>query len=399
MTTDTAPKTALSAQSASEEPCSACAEKQKEDTAASCKMLTVSETAAWLSTHHNYLIIMHAHPDGDTLGCGIGLRNLLRLMGKTAHCICADPIPYRLQGITEEREFLLAEQLPDGFFWDKVISVDIASPSLMGSYAIPFGEMGRVDLAIDHHCTNTLFAKYACVDGSLAACAELIFDIGCELFRWNEGDRRMPQNIAAPLYAGLNTDSGSFKFGAVTPVTHHRAAILLASGIAHTKITERIYGSRSYYQVMAAKAAYENLRFFLNRRVSLVSFTEETMAEYGLRDEDIDDIVNMIRGIRGVRVAVHIRPRAKNAYKLSLRCEEGFNVSKIAAQFGGGGHVCAAGCTITGDSHAVEQQIIDAIADAFDAEACAAAAACAATAARADIADAAEATEKAGASL
>ncbi len=333
------------------------------------KLLSVPQTAAWLSTYNNYLILMHAHPDGDTLGSGIGLCKILRMMGKTAHCICASPIPYRLQGITDEREFLLAEQLPAGFLWDKVIAVDIASPSLMGAYRVPFGDWGHVDLAIDHHATHTMFAKEACVDGSLAACAELIFDIAAELFRWDEDSRRIPVSIAAPLYAGLNTDSGSFKFGAVTPKTHRRAAILLASGMEHTKITERIYGSRSMTQVMASKAAYENLRFFCSSRVALVSFTPETMQQYGLHDEDIDDVVSMIRGIRGVRVAVHIKPRGENVYKLSLRCEQGFSVSEIASSFGGGGHTCAAGCTIEGTVEEVESAILSAIDAAFQREA------------------------------
>ena len=200
----------------------------------------------------------------------------------------------------------------------------------MGAYTVPFGETGHVDLAIDHHGTNTLFAKEACVDGSLAACAELIFDIGREIFGWNDTDRIMPADIAVPLYAGLNTDSGSFKYGAVTPETHHRAAAMLAGmhaeGVEHAKIAERLYGSRPLSQVMAAKAAYENLRFFCDNRVSLVTFTPETMEKYKLADEDIDDVVNLIRGIQGVRVAVHIKPRGENVYKLSLRCEQGFNV-------------------------------------------------------------------------
>ena len=86
--------------------------------------------------------------------------------------------------------------------------------------------------------------------------------------------------------------------------------------------------------------------------------------------EDIDDIVNLIRGIQGVRVAVHIKPRGENVYKLSLRCEQGFNVSQIAGQFGGGGHPCAAGCTIEDTVEGVEAAIVAAISAAFDAEAC-----------------------------
>ena len=340
--------------------------------ACTCNVLSREETARWLQTYDRYLLLCHAHPDGDTLGSAIGLRNFLRAMGKTAHVICASPVPFRLSFITEERSEMLLEQIPGGFLWDRVISVDVAAPSLMGTYTVPFGEAGYVDLAIDHHGTNTQFAKNICLDASLAACAELVFDLGREIFGWNDTDRIMPAEIAVPLYAGLNTDSGSFKYGAVTPETHHRAAAMLASmrqaGIEHAKIAERLYGSRPLSQVMAAKAAYENLRFFCDNRVSLVSFTPETMKKYHLADEDIDDVVNLIRGIQGVRAAVHIKPRGENVFKLSLRCEQGFNVAQVASQFGGGGHPCAAGCTIEDTVENVEAAIIAAIAAAFDAE-------------------------------
>ena len=115
--------------------------------------LTRQETARWLQTYDRYLLLCHAHPDGDTLGSAMGLRNLLRRMGKTAHVICASPVPHRLSFITEERQSILLEQIPGGYLWDKIISVDVASPSLLGAYAVPFGEAGHVDLAIDHHGT------------------------------------------------------------------------------------------------------------------------------------------------------------------------------------------------------------------------------------------------------
>ena len=315
--------------------------------------------ARWLQKHNNYLILCHANPDADTLGCGIGLMEMLRLMGKRAYCICASFIPHRLSFLCEERSTMLLEQLPSDFFWDKIISVDVAAPSLLGSYAVPFGEDGYSDLAIDHHGTHAGFAKQTCLAPTFAACTELIFDIGSEIFAWNETDRPIPKQIAMPLYAGLSTDSGSFKFGAVTPQTHHRAAALLASGMAHTAVTERLYGSKPLSAVMAAKAAYEDLRFFFDNRVSLVSFTEETMKRYRLHDEDIDDVINLIRSIQGVCIAVHIKPRGENTYKISMRSIEGYDVCSVCASFGGGGHPCAAGCTVIAEDAAqVEQRIL-----------------------------------------
>ena len=96
--------------------------------------------------------------------------------------------------------------------------------------------------------------------------------------------------------------------------------------------------------------------------------TGEYMTLGALRDADIDDVVNLIRGIRGVRVAVHIKPRGERLYKLSMRCEQGFNVAAICAGFGGGGHTCAAGCTIADSVENAEEKVLCAIAAAFEAE-------------------------------
>lgn len=334
-----------------------------------CRILDRAACAEWLSERDHFLILLHAHPDGDTLGAGIGLQKILTLLGKTAYCICASPLPKRLSFIPtgdldKSRDFLLAEQLPAGFFWDYVISVDVASPQLMGAYEIPFGEQGKVDLAIDHHGTNTLFAKNACVDASLAACAELVFDIGALLFHWDESNPP-PADIASALYTGLTTDSGSFKYNAVTPATHRRAAVLLSSGIDHARISSRLYSNRPMREIMAEKAAYDTMRFYFDGRVSLCTFTDETMKTYGLRNEDIENVVNIIRGIEGVSVSVHIKPRGENEYKLSLRSEPGVNVAEVCSRFGGGGHVCAAGCTICGTAAEAEAKILSVLAELF----------------------------------
>lgn len=90
------------------------------------------------------------------------------------------------------------------------------------------------------------------------------------------------------------------------------------------------------------------------------------MEEYHLRDEDISDVITLIRGIQGVKVAVHIKPRGKNTYKVSLRCDPGLDVAAVCARFGGGGHICAAGCDIEADEvRKAEEQILSAIGDAL----------------------------------
>ncbi len=326
--------------------------------------ITYTETAEWLLSREDFLILCHANPDGDTLGAAFGLSAILTQLGKRAYCVCASPIPWRLGEITGDRVSLTVEELPADFTPRTVISVDIASPSLMGAYEARYGVPGVVDLAIDHHGTHTPFAKQILLRPDFAACAEVIFDLGQMLLGWSLVSPPTPE-AAIPLYIGMSTDSGSFKYTAVTPATHQRAAVLLASGIEQGRITARLYGSRPIEEVYAAKAAYEDLRFYFDNRVTLVTFTPETMETYGLKDEDIGDIVNLIRGIRGVRVAIHLKPRGEGVFKVSMRSEEGINVARICARFEGGGHPQAAGCTLNGTKEEAERCILSAVAEAL----------------------------------
>lgn len=313
--------------------------------------------AAFLCTHDDFLILCHAHPDGDTLGSGFALRNMLRLMGKTAHTVCASPVPDKLTLLTDGKKDISLDTLPDDFQAGCIVSVDVASASLLGDYEKRFGTNGTVDLSIDHHGTHVPFAKNILVDGALAACTELIFDLGELLFSADE-QRPLPKDISALLYAGMSTDSGSFQYSAVTAETHRRAAVLQASGIDHAEICRALYGSRSMSEIMAAKAAYADLRFFADGKITLVTFTEEIMCEYGLRDEDIDDVINLIRGIKGVMLAIHIKWRGEGNFKVSMRSVAPISASDICRQLGGGGHMLAAGCTVMADTAKEAEEVV-----------------------------------------
>ena len=156
--------------------------------------MTVTEAAAFLREHDNYLILTHKRPDGDTIGCAAGLCRGLRGLGKTAH-ICpgtgATPIflPY-LEGL----------MAPEGFAPDTVVSVDIAARSLFTDAGRPWLERG-IDLAVDHHPSQEFFARQTCLDAGRAACGELIYDILKEL-------GRVTAHMAAPLYVAIATDTG-----------------------------------------------------------------------------------------------------------------------------------------------------------------------------------------------
>ncbi len=313
-----------------------------------------------LSAASSVLILTHARPDGDTLGSGFALRELLLGLGKEAHVINADPMPKKLKFIFGV-DSLSKETLPENFIPDLVVAVDVSAAKLMGDYAEEFAP--KCDLAIDHHVMGTPFAKETYV-GDTGACGEIIADI-FEHFE-NMGHRLLTKPAATALYAAICSDTGSFKYESVTERTHLRIAKLMAAGINHAEICRRIYDSRPMTQVIATKIALNTLEFYHNSKIAVVYFTNQMMEENGLTREDIDDIIGLTRGIEGVEVGVSVKQNEKDPtlYKVSMRSARVADVAKLCAVFGGGGHVRAGGCSVNADSvTAAVKMLVDVISE------------------------------------
>lgn len=322
--------------------------------------LHIREAADWLAQRDNILILCHTRPDGDTLGSAFALRAALRQLSKRAYCVCDTRIPDRLAFLTEAVEEegagcanqasaasdITLSSLPGDFKWETVVAVDVASPQQLGEYEELFGSPEKTDLAIDHHQTHTYFTRRAVVDSGCAACGEIIYEIVCLLLQ----TRILPCVAASALYAAVSSDSGSFRYSSVTPQTLRIAASLMESGIDHAAIADRLYGSKTLAEITAARAAYNEMKLLCGGRVAVVTFSAPLMETYGLSDADIEDVVNQLRDIRGVRVAAHLKVRGEGIFKVSVRSAPGIDVSRVCAQFGGGGHPCAAGCTLKGDT-------------------------------------------------
>jgi len=321
--------------------------------------ITFEEACAFLESAGTTLILTHMRPDADTLGSAFALRELLRGLGKRCEVVNADnPIPKRLNFIFGKAS-MRPEELPEDFSPETVISVDVSSPKLLGDLEEIYAP--KTMLALDHHVMGTPFAKHTYV-ADVGACGELILDI-YRAFK-TRGKDLLTKEAAAALYAAICTDTGSFKFEAVTPETHHRIAELLSTGFNHAEVARRLYDSRPISQIMATKAALNNLHFYDNNRVAVINFTQKMLEENGVSREDIDDIVSLTRSIEGVEVGMAIKQSADDLhfFKISLRSNRVADVAKICARFGGGGHVRAAGCSVTAeDEFAAEDALISAI--------------------------------------
>lgn len=306
------------------------------------RALTVDEAVARLTPPAPTLICFHTRPDGDAVGSAFALSLWLAAMGSRCYCVCADEVPQYLSFLSADlQESVLPESIPTGFENARIVTVDTASPAQMGSLFEHFGD--RVSLMIDHHGTGTPYADHLVVPQA-AACGEVIFD----LIAASGVD--VPPRTASLLYAAISSDTGCFRYSNVTESTHLHAAALVKQGIDTAEINRRLFETRSYQGLKAEKAGFERLRFFEEGKIAIITFPYALQQELDVREEHLGTLIDVARCVAGVEVAVAIRGTVKGDFRVSLRSNVDFDVAAVASSFGGGGHVRAAGATVSADS-------------------------------------------------
>ena len=318
-------------------------------TESSCeyRSVEVSEAADILCESKKILILFHVHPDGDAVGSAFALRAFVQHFGGQAWCVCADELPERFGFITEGvQDSTLVSSIPEGFVPDAIVSVDTASPSQLGALYEVYKD--KIDLMIDHHGKGTYYADH-CVDPSASACGEVLYAV-LESAAKKMG-AELPFEVDRLIYTAISSDTGCFRYSNVTPVTHTLAARLIEHGVDGADINHRLFGIKTLKQMQVEHAGFERMNLHCGGRLAIITFPYDLKSQYGAEDEDLETLIDVARCVKGVEVAVVIKqPTAENRFRVSMRSSCEFDVSEICALYGGGGHIRAAGCTITADS-------------------------------------------------
>lgn len=320
--------------------------------------ISVEEICDILEECPRMLILTHVNPDGDCIGSAFALKRMVEAVGGTAHCVCPSELPRRLQFLMTGQDDMhlamegmsLSEALDE---YDVICSVDVASPMQLGELSC-LSE--QVDFMIDHHGVGTRFAPYL-LDETASATGEILYDVYATL-AGRQVFGSLP-DAARRIYAAMVSDTGSFKFSNTTPKTHLIAADLVNiintagdGGMDTADVCRSLFGQRTLKELTAQMLAIQNLHFYEDGSLGVVTFTQQMLTDAGLTEEEIGNVVDTPRGVEGVLVGLSIRQTAADprAYKVSSRANVECDVSAVCASFGGGGHVRAAGCTIEADS-------------------------------------------------
>lgn len=310
-------------------------------------MISPKEAAGFLKRADDILILTHMYPDGDTLGSAAALCRGLQKLNKRVKIICSHEI-------SAKYNFLFSKVKKQDFTPKTVVAVDIADIELIGEpNQSLYGD--KIDLCIDHHPSNSGYAKLNCVNANAAAACEIIFDI-LNLLNVN-----IDSNMADALYTGITTDTGCFKYINVTPMTYRIAADLVEMGADGHKINRSMFDTKSFARIELERCVLDNMEYFKDNRIAVIKITLEMIKNAGASEDDIEGLATIPRAIEGVLIGVTLREKEGGGIKVSLRAQPPLNASKICGAFGGGGHKGAAGCTFHTDMQNAEKQMISEI--------------------------------------
>ena len=315
------------------------------------EQLDVQQMAQRLLAADNILILCHKNPDGDTIGCGSALYYALKALEKTTAVLCSDAIPSRY-AFTNPRLF-------KGEFEPRtVIAVDVAGLQLFGeNNGVP--QFARhVDLCIDHHGSNMLYADKVWLEPDSASTAEMIY-----LLLAARGDEITP-DIASCLFTGVTTDTGCFRFSNTTVRTYEIAAKLAELGADTYNIIQVFFETKTKTYAALERLALDSMRMYFSDRCALICITQDMYKRSGSDESETDRIANLPRQIEGVLVGITMRELKDGSYKASVRTHGDIDASSICKRLGGGGHMGAAGCTLYGS----KQQAINSLLKEVQAE-------------------------------
>ena len=305
---------------------------------------TIEKARTVLQNAQQVTILSHERPDGDAVGSLLALKLSLESAGKEVSPVLLEGVPSRFRFLPGADKVIT--KIPDNP--EVLILVDAGDLQRTG---YPVEELPRQpDINIDHHPTNTGFARINIVNHKASATTEILFDVIPQL------ELEIDADVAANLLAGLLTDTIGFRTDNVTSRTLEIASALVGLGAPMAEIYARTLNQRTFVSAQYWGKGLNRLE--REDGILWTSLTIEDRKAVGYPGSDDADLVNLLATIEGIQVVLIFIEQTGGKVKVSWRSRLGVNVAEIATSFGGGGHEQASGATIEGELAEIQQRVL-----------------------------------------
>jgi phosphoesterase RecJ-like protein len=292
------------------------------------------------------VITSHKSADGDSIGCSLGLLHFIEKLGKKAVVCHPDKAPEFLSWLDTSPIVLMSdepEKVNEAFEKaDLIFCLDYNATNRVGPEMQALLEIATCKkVMIDHHLNPEDFPAITVSETTASSTSQLIV----ELIEQSEHGDLLDEKIGTPLYLGILTDTGSFRFPSVQPRTHEILAKLLAGGVKHHLVHEALSDNNTESRLrLQGYAMSEKLEIMEDYQVSIISLSKEELAKYNYKKGDTDSLANLALSIKGMKVAIVFSER-DGIMKISFRSKGKENAVNVLAgeHFNGGGHANASG--------------------------------------------------------
>jgi len=286
----------------------------------------------YIDEAHTIALAAHVHADGDAVGSVGAMYHFLKEIGKETYMVLPNLEDnfYFLPGIEERVDTVPLNE------YDLLICLDTSNEERLNIVPEDMAK-AKNKIVIDHHRNNTVQADVKLVDEEAPANCEIIYDVIKYM------GHSISKNIAEYIYMGLMTDTGSFNYERTSSKTHNIAGEMIDAGAEYVRTCKILNHTYSETRMKLVSQVIDSMETYFDGKLRIGMTDKDTMDKFHAKDQDVQSIINYLRGIEGTIVAVYFRALDEGGYKVSIRAGEPVDASELSLMFGGGGHKRAAG--------------------------------------------------------
>jgi phosphoesterase RecJ-like protein len=310
-----------------------------------------------------FIITTHLFSEGDAIGSELALKRFLCDLNKEAVIVNNEALPavYSCFDTDRDVKFLRNKDVNINLNdFDAIFIVDVADWSQLGDFADMIKASQITKICIDHHASNPGYADINVIDKDASSAGELIYD----LIKHMNGEITL--EVATPLYLSIATDTGWFKFSNTSAKALKACSALIEAGVKSEIIYEKLYQNKHLSYLRLSNLTLGILRSECDGQLVWTKMTKKMIKSSGVEFVDTDVIIDLIRAVKEVEVVIIFRELGERKTKVSFRSKHNIDVSRLASDFGGGGHVRAAGASLNEPIDTVIGNVISAASELID---------------------------------
>ncbi len=311
---------------------------------------TFQEIGDAIRAHQTFALMSHVRPDGDAIGSQIALGHALEQMGKTVHYLNEDGLPESLEFLPLSEKIEQADQPVEV---EVAIALDTASQARLGEKSNAAVKSAKLWINIDHHKSNPGYGDLAHIDATSPATGQILYSLLVDQeFPFSEATRDS-------IYVAVSTDTGSFQYSGTTQKTYEMAADLMRRGLNVGEINAQTYDNQPFRRVELMRSLLNTLECTDGQKVIYWSLPYAEQEKMGLVPDDSEGMIDFIRSVHGVVVALFFEELEDGKIRVSMRSKDRVvDASEVCQNFGGGGHALAAGIRMDGPIDEAREKVL-----------------------------------------